>query len=35
VETLDLSEKSSLLEFNEALKGKVIVTAKITGYFER
>lgn len=35
VETLDLSEKSSLLEFNAAMKGKVILTAKTTGYFEQ
>jgi len=35
VDKIDLPEKTSLSEFDSALLGKVIATAKITGYYER
>ncbi len=35
VEKIDLSEKTTLTEFNKALEGKTITTAKLTGMYER
>lgn len=35
VEKIDLKEKTTLAEFDAALLGKIIATAKITGYYER
>jgi Raf kinase inhibitor-like YbhB/YbcL family protein len=35
VERIDLSEKATLSEFNKALQGKIITTAKVTGMYER
>jgi phosphatidylethanolamine-binding protein (PEBP) family uncharacterized protein len=35
VEKIDLSEKTTLAEFNKALEGKTITTAKLTGMYER
>lgn len=35
VEKIDLPEKTSLSQFDKALFGKMISTAKITGYYER
>lgn len=35
VEKVDLKEKTSLAEFDAALLGKIITTAKVTGYYER
>ncbi len=35
VEKIDLKEKTSLAEFDSALLGKIIATAKITGMYER
>lgn len=35
VDKIDLPEKTLLSEFDSALLGKVIATAKITGYYER
>ncbi|MHB1049533.1 MAG: YbhB/YbcL family Raf kinase inhibitor-like protein [Bacteroidota bacterium] len=35
VEKIDLPEKTTLAQFDKALFGKMISTAKITGYYER
>jgi phosphatidylethanolamine-binding protein (PEBP) family uncharacterized protein len=35
VEKVDLPEKTTLAQFDKALFGKTITTAKITGYYER
>jgi Raf kinase inhibitor-like YbhB/YbcL family protein len=35
VEHIDLKEKTSLAEFDAALLGKIIATAKVTGMYER
>ena len=35
IEKIDLAEKATLSEFNKALEGTIIATAKITGMYER